>query len=113
MGLRKYFSKRHFKKTPEPKGEVKKTQSKKLIFVIQEHHASQLHYDFRLELDGVLKSWAVPKGPSMNPRDRHLGSSCGSSCGHTWTSCPTKKRSSCAATTSKVNASTMSPLIWG
>lgn len=72
MGLRKYFSKRHFKKTPEPKGEVKKTQSKTLAFVVQKHHASQLHYDFRLELDGVLKSWAVPKGPSMNPHDRHL-----------------------------------------
>lgn len=72
MGLGKYFSKRSFSKTPEPQGTVKKSKSKKLSFVVQEHHASQLHYDFRLELDGVLKSWAVPKGPSMNPHDRHL-----------------------------------------
>lgn len=72
MGLRKYFSKRHFDKTPEPKGKTKKTKNRKLAFVVQEHHASSLHYDFRLELDGVLKSWAVPKGPSMNPEDRHL-----------------------------------------
>lgn len=73
MGLRKYFSKRRFTTTPEPKGTVKKAKAKKkLSFVVQEHHASSLHYDFRLELDGVLKSWAVPKGPSMNPHDRHL-----------------------------------------
>jgi bifunctional non-homologous end joining protein LigD len=72
MGLGKYFSKRTFKRTPEPKGKVKKTKSKRLAFVIQEHHASQLHYDFRLEMDGVLKSWAVPKGPSMDPTIHHL-----------------------------------------
>lgn len=72
MGLRKYLAKRTFEKTPEPKGKTKKTKSKTLTFVIQEHHASHLHYDFRLELDGVLKSWAVPKGPSMDPHDRHL-----------------------------------------
>lgn len=72
MGLGKYFSKRKFDKTPEPRGDVKRTDSKHLAFVVQEHHASQLHYDFRLELDGVLKSWAVPKGPSMNPEDKHL-----------------------------------------
>ncbi|HYH75283.1 MAG TPA: DNA ligase D [Candidatus Saccharimonadales bacterium] len=72
MGLRDYFAKRHFNKTPEPKGAVKKTPSPRLAFVVQKHHASSLHYDFRLELDGVLKSWAVPKGPSMNPDDRHL-----------------------------------------
>jgi bifunctional non-homologous end joining protein LigD len=72
MGLSKYFSKRHFGRTPEPKGKVKTSKSKQLAFVVQEHHASRLHYDFRLELDGVLKSWAVPKGPSMNPEDKHL-----------------------------------------
>lgn len=72
MGLAKYFSKRNFTKSPEPKGAVKHTPSKKLAFVVQEHHASSLHYDFRLEMDGVLKSWAIPKGPSMNPHDRHL-----------------------------------------
>jgi bifunctional non-homologous end joining protein LigD len=72
MGLKKYFAKRSFQQTPEPHGKVKKTASKKLAFVVQEHHASRLHYDVRLELDGVMKSWAVPKGPSMNPQDHHL-----------------------------------------
>jgi bifunctional non-homologous end joining protein LigD len=72
MSLAGYHSKRDFQKTPEPKGAVKKGKGKRLAFVVQEHHASQLHYDFRLELDGVLKSWAVPKGPSMNPHDHHL-----------------------------------------
>lgn len=72
MGLRKYLAKRHFDRTPEPKGRLKTSKSKRLAFVVQEHHASQLHYDFRLELDGVLKSWAVPKGPSLNPEDHHL-----------------------------------------
>lgn len=72
MGLGKYFSKRHFDKTPEPKGAVRARRAKELAFVIQEHHASRLHYDFRLELDGVLKSWAIPKGPSMDPHVRHL-----------------------------------------
>jgi bifunctional non-homologous end joining protein LigD len=72
MGLRDYLAKRQFSKTPEPRGTSKKVHGKKLAFVVQEHRASQLHYDFRLELDGVLKSWAVPKGPSMNPHDRHL-----------------------------------------
>lgn len=71
MSLHTYHKKRDFKQTPEPKGKTR-ASSKKLAFVVQEHHARQLHYDFRLELDGVLKSWAVPKGPSMNPHDRHL-----------------------------------------
>jgi DNA ligase D-like protein (predicted 3'-phosphoesterase) len=71
MDLAKYNQKRHFKDTNEPKGVPKKTSSE-LIFVVQKHAASHLHYDFRLELDGVLKSWAIPKGPSMNPQQKRL-----------------------------------------
>jgi bifunctional non-homologous end joining protein LigD len=71
MSLKTYTSKRNFKQTPEP--EAKKQHSQKqLEFVVQRHKATRLHYDFRLELDGVLKSWAVPKGPSMNPEDKRL-----------------------------------------
>ena len=71
MGLQEYRTKRDFKKTLEPRGR-KYSSKEKRIFVIQKHAASHLHYDLRLELDGVLKSWAVPKGPSLNPNDKRL-----------------------------------------
>lgn len=71
--LNKYNNKRNFKKTKEPKGESSTTKkSQKNIFVVQHHMARREHYDFRLELGGVLKSWAVPKGPSYNTKDRRL-----------------------------------------
>jgi DNA ligase D-like protein (predicted 3'-phosphoesterase) len=70
MGLEEYQGKRHFGKTPEPSGKV--TETDKSRFVVHKHQASHLHYDFRLEMDGVLKSWAVPKGLPEEPGVRRL-----------------------------------------
>lgn len=74
MSLARYQQKRDFQVTPEPRGRVARGsgRGKALAFVIQKHAASHLHYDFRLELNGVLLSWAVPKGPSLDPADRRL-----------------------------------------
>jgi len=70
LSLKKYWSKRSFNKTTEPKGEVK--MDEKNIYVIQKHAATHLHYDLRLEMDGVLKSWAIPKEPPTIPGVRRL-----------------------------------------
>jgi bifunctional non-homologous end joining protein LigD len=70
--LAEYNRKRDFARTKEPAGKVPRAKGKTLHFVVQKHAASQLHFDFRLELDGVMKSWAVPKGPSYDPSVRRL-----------------------------------------
>src|SRR6201996_6915967 len=67
-----YRAKRDFKKTKEPSGAAKVAGAKALRFVVQKHAATRLHYDFRLELDGVFKSWAVTRGPSPDPADKRL-----------------------------------------
>lgn len=69
--LELYYKKRNFKKTSEPKPYIKQSKNKN-IFVIQKHHATTLHYDFRIEMDGVLKSWVIIKGPSTNPKEKRL-----------------------------------------
>src|SRR5271169_6817631 len=71
MGLERYLEKRRFERTPEPTGKVEASPAGNL-YILQRHAASHLHFDLRLELDGVLKSWAVPKGPSLVAGEKRL-----------------------------------------
>src|SRR5438270_13296386 len=72
MPLEEYAKKRHFEKTPEPPPSTPKSKKSSNYFCVQRHDATRLHYDFRLEIDGVLKSWAVPKGPTLDPSVKHF-----------------------------------------
>src|SRR5690348_12541116 len=72
MPLEEYAAKRRFEKTPEPPPGAGKSTKGANYYCVQRHDATRLHYDFRLEIDGVLKSWAVPKGPSTDPQDKRL-----------------------------------------
>src|SRR5438874_13602320 len=72
MGLKEYKRKRSFTETPEPSGQLKRQEGPALHYVIQKHDASHLHYDFRLEMEGVLKSWAVPKGVPTKKGEKRL-----------------------------------------
>jgi bifunctional non-homologous end joining protein LigD len=70
--LQRYREMRDFDVTPEPRGRAPAARKRRLRYYIQRHDATRLHYDLRLELEGVLKSWAVPKGPSLDPADKRL-----------------------------------------
>jgi bifunctional non-homologous end joining protein LigD len=72
MALEKYRKKRDFRMSPEPRGKTTPAKNLSLLYVIQKHRASQLHYDFRLAFNGVLLSWAIPKGPSLDPSVKRL-----------------------------------------
>ena len=72
MALNEYVRKRSFESTPEPKPVSRDKSTSGNSFCVQRHDASRLHYDFRLEMDGALKSWAVPKGPTLDPTQKHL-----------------------------------------